>query len=255
MRSLLNIIFNYFPNIMSIPSSPSSNRHRRHPSSLDLTPSTYTDNAYYYPQTPQSPNSSWALRPENAGQALNGDRRMSEDYMSNVGDGGGGGLGNLADELADAWADEDGYEDASGIDVGQPPADGDSTAGDEPGSRRQAEEGDEEENVSHDEQEHNRLSLPRPKSMHFQHRHRRTESQYDGSDYGNDSDLEEAAEIPPSLEARMAAIESLARRGTGDVPGATDQVTNRLIELLQNLGAQTGIENGAARYETPYTYG
>lgn len=238
---------------MSIPSSPSSNRHRRHPSSLDLTPSTYTDNAYYYPQTPQSPNP-WGLRPENAGQTLNGERRMSEDYMSNVGDGGGGGLGNLADELADAWADEDGYEDASGIEVGQPPADGDSTAGDdEPGGRRRTGEGnDEEGDVSQDEQEqhNNRLSLPRPKSMHLQHRHRRTESQYDGSDYGNDSDLEEAADIPPSLEARMAAIESLARRGTGDVPGANDQVTNRLIESLQNLGAQTGIENGAARYKT-----
>jgi hypothetical protein len=40
---------------------------------------------------------------------------MSEDYMGTVDS--GGGLGNLADELADAWGDGEGYEDTSGFET------------------------------------------------------------------------------------------------------------------------------------------
>jgi hypothetical protein len=45
----------------------------------------------------------------------------------------------------------------------------------------------------------------------------------------------------------MAGIESLARRGIEENGSSTDQIINRFIESLKDLGAQSGIENGAAR--------
>jgi hypothetical protein len=164
---------------------------------------------------------------------------MSAEYMGAVDS--GGGLGNLADELADAWGDGEGYDDASGIEVN-----------------------DQVNNIHH-EDEHssgeqtpreqtspthvNSLQLPRNRQKTIQNRHhRRTESQYDGSDYGNDSDFEEGSEFSPNLERRLAGIESLARRGIEENGSSNDQVIQRFVEGLKDLGAQSGIENGAARY-------
>jgi hypothetical protein len=164
---------------------------------------------------------------------------MSAEYMGAVDS--GGGLGNLADELADAWGDGEGYDDASGIEVN-----------------------DQMNNIHH-EDEHSSgeqtpreqtspthatsLQPPRNRQKAIQNRnHRRTESQYDGSDYGNDSDFEEGSEFSPNLERRLAGIESLARRGIEDNGSSNDQVIQRFVEGLKDLGAQSGIENGAARY-------
>jgi hypothetical protein len=167
---------------------------------------------------------------------------MSEDYIEPVDS--GGGLGNLADELADAWADEDGYEDASGIEVnGQ--------------TETMAGYHTEDSSAHEAGVPHGQLSPEHPSSLHpprnrprqAQNWHRRTESQYDGSDYGNDSDFDEAGEISLSLENRMAGIESLVRRGTEDNGSGNDQVIKRLIDSLRDLGPQSGIENGAARFE------
>ena len=96
------------------------------------------------------------------------------------------------------------------------------------------------------------LSLDRAK-LHSKHkgrnglRHRRHESQYDGSDYGNDSDFEEA-DMSPSLEGQMAEIESLARRGMENNGSENDHVIKRAVEALRDLGGQSGIENNAMRY-------
>ena len=76
-------------------------------------------------------------------------------------------------------------------------------------------------------------------------KHRRKASQYDGSDYG--SDPEEVEGISPTLEARMAAIEHLARRGTEANGSEADTVIQRVAESLKDLGSQAGIENGASR--------
>lgn len=230
---------------MSIPSSPVSPvspRHRRHPSSLDLSSANDFDQSpFHSPQTPRSPRalSPSTPRQENS-QVMDGERRMSEDYIGAVDS--GGGLGSLADELADAFADEEGYEDASGLE------------------NSHAQMGAREDDDSYPESaqgtgtphgdlspERNTLQPPKQRTRAAQIRHRRTESQYDGSDYGNDSDFEEAGDIPPSLEARMAGIESLARRGTEENGSSNDQVIKRVIQSLQNLGAQSGIENGATR--------
>ncbi|KAF2666018.1 hypothetical protein BT63DRAFT_458380 [Microthyrium microscopicum] len=81
--------------------------------------------------------------------------------------------------------------------------------------------------------------------------HRRKGSEYDGSEYGSESDFEEAQLMSASLEARLAAIESLARRGTGDVVGQ-ESVIGRATTQLQDLGAQAGIESGSTRLNTSY---
>lgn len=230
---------------MSNPTSPVSARHRRHPSSLDFSSSanSFNEHVYYSPQTPRSPRPFSPATPrQRNSQLLNGDRRMSEDYIEPVDS--GGGLGNLADELADAWAEEDGYEDASGIEVN---------------SQAETISGNHtEDSVAHEASvpqgglspEHpSSLQPPRNRARQTQNRHRRTDSQYDGSDYGNDSDFDEADDISPSLESRMAGIESLVRRGTEDNGSANDQVIKRLVDSLRDLGPQSGIENGAARFE------
>ena len=81
-------------------------------------------------------------------------------------------------------------------------------------------------------------------------KHNRQRSLYDGSDYGEDSDLENEG-ISPALEARMAAVESLARRGMEENGSASDEVVKRVTEQLRDLGSQIAIENGATRYSTP----
>lgn len=169
--------------------------------------------------------------------------------------GGGDGLGNLADELADMdeWdgdeEDGDGLDEGvselvqsnghadvdktrdSGIDVSSSPLTltADTTLARKTGSGM-LEPG-------------SRLS---PVQKQKQSRHRRQYSEYDGSDYG-ESDLEEAPLISPALEARMAGIESLARRGMETNGSAEDAIVERVVERLRDLGSQAGVEGGATR--------
>lgn len=155
----------------------------------------------------------------------------------------GGGLGNLADELA-AFSDEDDDdyygneggppdisfelqedEDAqegkdtvrdSGVDVESPPA---------LAARQNGRES---------------LSLPSPA-----HRgHRRATSDYDGSEYGSEGDLESPG-MPPKLVEKIAEVESLARRGTETSP--SDGALKRVTDGLRDLGSQSGVEGGASR--------
>jgi hypothetical protein len=86
------------------------------------------------------------------------------------------------------------------------------------------------------------LAVPAP----ARHGHRRSPSDYDGSEYGSESDLEESSLVSASLEARLAAVESLARRGAGDVAGQ-ESVIARTKEQLKDLGGQAGLESGATR--------
>lgn len=84
-------------------------------------------------------------------------------------------------------------------------------------------------------------------------RHRRNRSWYDGSDYGGDSDLEASEGISAGLEARMAAVESLARRGMEENGSSADQVVQRVTEKLRDLGSQAGVESGATRLTTAHS--
>jgi hypothetical protein len=77
--------------------------------------------------------------------------------------------------------------------------------------------------------------------------HRRKGSEYDGSEYGSESDFEDAQLVNASLEARLAAVESLARRGTGDISGIENTI-GRATKQLQDLGGQSTMETGTSRY-------
>lgn len=157
--------------------------------------------------------------------------------------GGQSGLGNLADELADAFSqsgEEDDYdengdsgvrfavqEDAnqgmsevvrdSGIDTASP-----------------SREGARPKSMS--------LGLPSP------HRrgHRRAGSEYDGSEYGSESDLESPG-MPLSLVSKINAVEALARRGTESTGSHIDGVFQRVTSGLRDLGPQSSVESSATR--------
>lgn len=194
---------------------------------------------------------------------------------------GGGGLGSLADELADAWEEEEeggyGYGYVSGqensgllVDESSPrqPHHLDDRSNNGDNGNGEEEDDDDDYDMGgggirtpssgYSVENHNTLHPPRHKTRNVGGsgggggvaalRHRRHESQYDGSDYGNDSDLEEAADISPSLEGQMAEIESLARRGMENNGSENDHVIKRAVEALRDLGGQSGIENNAMRY-------
>ena len=145
------------------------------------------------------------------------------------------GLGNLADELADAWDDELGEGEDEEPDMN-------------------FQEGGEEGGVTRDSGVDVTSSpaqgAAKPNSLTpptITRGHRRQPSEYDGSDYGGDSDLESPG-IPPGLQSRMDMVESLARRGAENNGTDRDGVVNRVIEGLKDLGGQSGVEGGATRF-------
>ena len=157
--------------------------------------------------------------------------------------GGQSGLGNLADELADAFS-ESGEED----DYGE---NGDS------GIRFAVQE-DENRGTSEvvmdsgvDTASPNREAT-RPKSMSLglpsprRRGHRRAGSEYDGSEYGSESDLESPG-MPLNLVSKINAVEALARRGTESTGSHTDGVFQRVTLGLRDLGPQSSVESSATR--------
>lgn len=162
--------------------------------------------------------------------------------LTGGGGGDGGGLGSLADELAGEWdEDEEGEEEDAGFSEGE----------DEEYLQQAREESIPVPASSPAPTGSAKLrganGLSPPKESHST-KHKRAESVYDGSDYGDDSDLEPSDGISPSLEARMAQIESLARRGVEKNGGVQDDVIDRVIAGLRDLGGQAGVEAGATRY-------
>ena len=159
------------------------------------------------------------------------------------------GLSNLADELAEAFEEEEEgepgeempeiqYDDAEANgEGGQPAFQGKNISKFPPANHQR------------------NLSLNPPKySTRSTHHHKPSKaSQYDGSDYGDDSDLESASGISPSLEARMSAIESLARRGTEANGTSHDDIIARVSSHLKDLSSQAGVENGTSRLITAHT--
>jgi hypothetical protein len=169
-------------------------------------------------------------------------------------DGGGdsNGLGNLADELGEIWDDdEEGMEGEFGDELDAPHDEDFSnigTAVEHDGSygvdSAASLNGVRDSGVAMQNSSPARLS---PGSAFKTRKHMRQRSLYDGSDYGDDSDLENEG-ISPALELRMAAIDSLVRRGLEQNGSASDEVVRRFTEQLRDLGSQTTIENGATRY-------
>lgn len=144
------------------------------------------------------------------------------------------GLGNLADELADAWDEDEGEGDDEEPDMNfqEVKQDGETTR-------------DSGVDVGF-----SLVQPPKPANLTApmeSRGHRRQPSDYDGSEYGGDSDLESLG-IPPALLVRMDMVESLARRGTENNGTERDGVVSRVVEGLRDLGGQSGVEGGATRY-------
>ena len=157
--------------------------------------------------------------------------------------GGPTGLGNLADELAEAWDEDEEPDHASpahqldghsGSTPGQPYIDSPSSISNHVASSPLP------------RQDACSLSPTKPPSQPKRRRQHSQQSSYDGSDYGSDPEAVDG--IPPSLEACMAAIEHLARRGTEANGSDNDTVLARVAEQLKDLGSQGQVENGASRY-------
>jgi len=233
-----------------MPASPQTPRHSPHPS-LDFQ--TTVSSPYSPRERRQSKSSfhdpSTPLRSSfNNAEAMDVTVFSSGGLNNDGGGGGGGGLGNLADELAGAFSDGDDdeyYEEGnesgapdisfeleedkekeivdgvrdSGIDVESP-------------SARQAGLG----NLS--------LPSPGPRGGVGGFGHRRRPSDYDGSEYGSESDLYSPG-LPPRLVDKIDEVESLARRGTETSPA--DGAIKRVTEGLRDLGSQSGVEGGASR--------
>ena len=185
-------------------------------------------------------------RPKSAhGRNASGDWGLVNGFGNSVEAESSNGLGNLADELAEAFEEE---EEEPGEEVSELQYDG-------AGSKANGYPAFQSARIPISPpppQPTRELSLSPPKHT-SRSKHRQKASQYDGSDYGSESDLEGADAISPSLEARMAAIESLARRGTEVNGSDTDDVVKRISNCLKDLGSQAGVENGASRLITAHT--
>ncbi|KAK8035319.1 hypothetical protein PG993_010314 [Apiospora rasikravindrae] len=245
-----------------MPPSPRTPRHSRQSSAVD--------NSYQHSYQPSSPGGSpIARRASKSSQdpmtpLRSSVNSMNEQDMSMFGgaqEGGDNGLGNLADELADALSgsgdDDDGYYE-EGDGERAPEIDANSQDGDNHNSRRHAADGIRDSGVDVASQNEYPHPLPHHKKNHMSltlpnnpRGHRRNQgSIYDGSEYGSDSDLESPG-MPPSLVARIDAVDSLARRGTESSPA--DGVFQRVTEGLRDLGSQSGVEGSTTRLITAHS--
>ncbi|EUC40583.1 hypothetical protein COCMIDRAFT_108404 [Bipolaris oryzae ATCC 44560] len=219
--------------------------HRRHPDSLDMSHNNASRrqsfnrrSSGYSPITPRSSHDFDDASAHNFDGAIDGN-----------------GLGNLADELGEIWDDDDEAIDGDyGEDIDESHGDlaAIGTAVEHDGSYGvdsvASLNGVRDSGVAMQDSPPTGLS---PASAAKSKKHNRQRSLYDGSDYGDDSDLDNEG-ISPALESRMAAIESLARRGMEENGSPSDEVVKRVTEQLRDLGSQIAIENGSTRLKTAH---
>ncbi|KAF9699095.1 hypothetical protein EKO04_002943 [Ascochyta lentis] len=231
------------------PTHRPTSSHRRHPSSLDMSHSrrqSFNRPSSRSGYSPTTPCSSREFDHSSPAQHFDGGR---DD---------GGGLGNLADELGE-WGSEDeemGSEFGEELEQPHGVATSIGTAVEHDGSTGAASaldlNGVRDSGVAMQSSPstQSRATLS-PGAAIRTKKHNRQRSLYDGSDYGEDSDLENEG-ISPALESRMAAVESLARRGMEENGSASDEVVKRVTEHLRDLGSQIAVENGATRLKTAH---
>ncbi len=227
-----------------MPVSPRTPNRRQRSSNHELT---------FSPRSPKS-NGYSSSRPSHSRRTSTNSiqspvtPRPSSSYSRNVDFGssngfgtapdGANGLGNLADELAEAWDEEteEGFEprspDAHSNGHGEL-ANGHTTP----------------PLLASPSSISNRIPSRSPNKPASRSKHRRKQSQHGSSDYGSDhgSDPEEVDGISPTLEAHMAAIEHLAQYGTEANGSEADNVISRVAESLRDLGSQSGMENRTSR--------
>ncbi|MCJ1243097.1 hypothetical protein MMC30_000294 [Trapelia coarctata] len=233
-----------------MPHSPRTPHRKRPPSSLDLsfTSNSPQSTAFTLIRPSRSRKSSiQSLRtPTTPRPPSSYDRAEGFSFSNEYGDAGNG-LGSLADELAEAW-DED-EEDVSGL----------------PEVEEDASKGQSQEAASPPFNSHHDMGAiglsPSPVLVSKPNgspvpqkklRKRLKDTDYDGSDYGDNSDLEESG-ITPQLEARMAVVESLARQGAASTGTEADQVFSRVASHLRDLSSQASVENHTTRLATAHT--
>ncbi|EFY87467.1 hypothetical protein MAC_06444 [Metarhizium acridum CQMa 102] len=158
--------------------------------------------------------------------------------------GGAPGMGNLADELADAFSDsnddEDGeYGDQENTSQSRNAGTQGATA-DGIGDKGAGYNSTPTKDIASGNENSSGLLSPHGRG------HQRKISEYDGSEYGSESDLD-AAGMPPTLIAKIDAIESLTRRGTEKYGGPGDEVFQRVTDGLRDLGPQSTVEGNASR--------
>lgn len=204
-----------------------------------------------YSPAAQRPTSSRSKRPSSS--RLSTGSNVSTGLASNAG------FGNLADELEEAWDPDFDGQDSSFL--------------------QGLQEGDPEDSVSSpiDVSDMHNLDMPfTPRSPQVRNNsvsqspekpqspskqwasmgtHRKTESLYDGSDYGPDSDDEAFDSITPTLQRRIHDVEEITRISANadslsEAGGVIERTTSALKE---KLGVQSTIENGAQRLHTAYT--
>lgn len=228
----------------TMPSSPKTPRHSRHPSNIDLSfasPQSYNESPRRHSKTsihtPTTPNRNSLQRSDSIGIDVFSSGGLAPP--SN-------GLGNLADELADAWGDEEGSGEED--EYGEPEMNFQEVK--EEGDGGQTRDSGVDVSSSPVEGSLKPSGLFPPGGVRG---HRRRTSEYDGSDYGGDSDLESAG-MPLGLVSRMDMVESLVRRGMENTGTDRDGVVKRVIEGLKDLGGQSGVEGGATRYISPLSF-
>ncbi|KAM0210204.1 hypothetical protein ACHAPA_006881 [Fusarium lateritium] len=157
----------------------------------------------------------------------------------------GNGMGNLADELADAFSDsgdEGDYTDGdANSDMFRP-------EGETQGQEEADEMEDTEPTSSPKKQDAERAKATNLTLLSPRRKHQRQTSNYDGSEYGSESDLDSPG-MPPGLVSKMDAVESLARRGTENYGGPADDVFKRVTNALRDLGSQSSVEASASSHQ------
>ena len=160
----------------------------------------------------------------------------------------GNGLGSLADELAEAYSDEEEGEPEEG------------TSRDPLGEVEEFMNGHAEEReakvddgrILHNGVSNSQIPGSAPDTSTPKQpatlKHRRKQSRYNRSLDGDNSDLEETDGVPASLEARLVAIEDLARESIATNDTEADAVIERVAESLKDLGSQSGVETSTTRY-------
>ena len=237
-------------------SSPRTPRHSRH-TSLD-----FPSGASYASYSPQQDR---RLSKTSSFNDSSTDLGIIPAASGGGGDGGGGGLGNLADELAGFSDEEDDYDDGyeegpyddqdgdeQGSEGGAPGINLEDTTGEDHGrSGPGKEDGVRDSGVDVEssppgpgraQNAKGTLGLPTPNGRG----HRRMGSEYDGSEYGSETDLESPG-MPYRLVEKIDEVESLARRGAENNGSAADGAVKRVTDSLRDLGSQAGIEGGATR--------
>jgi hypothetical protein len=199
-------------------------------------------------------------------------RKSSRASINSIGSigiqGQSSGLGNLADELEQAW-EEDIDPEQQGSSFLDELREGESAV------HAANAQSPCDINDMHDfgfinssvhsplpKEDHQTLQIPaspqRQKSRPHkrQSAHHRTESAYDGSDYGSDHDEDEISAFPTLLRKRIREIEKLARdaHDTDDALSEGGGVIKRTINSLRDLGPpQSNIEYGLTKLVTAYT--